>query len=85
MRVLDKILEMYPDTPALIADGLNDAIIGYEPNNEVMVYSIEKCIELLMGILNSDYKDASEYFYYNTMGAYMGEHTPIYVYTITGE
>jgi len=43
--MLERILENYPDEEFLKADGFDDAVIGYNCNNMVLIYSISKCIE----------------------------------------
>jgi len=74
-----KILcEAYPDIEFLSADGFDDAIIGI--SGEKIVYSISKCIDILMTRDDMTYEEAEEYFVFNVEGAYMGEQTPIWVY-----
>jgi hypothetical protein len=63
----------------LFADGLNDAIIGVS-SDEKVVYSINKILEILM-LDDMNYEEALDYFCFNIEGAYMGEKTPIYVWT----
>ena len=68
------------DENILLADGFDDAIIGYIERAGLPViacYDKIKCIEILAKDMN--YKDAEEYFYYNTLGAYVGEHTPCFI------
>jgi hypothetical protein len=72
--MLDKILEFYDDI--LIADGLDDAIIGIDENSMRLIYSKSKCIQILMKDMSEE--DAIEYYEYNIVGAYMGEKTPIW-------
>ncbi len=78
--MLDIILENYPDEEFLTADGFNDAIIGVDTKSMVLIYSVTKCLEILMCDMNEE--DAMEYFEYNVSGAYMGEKTPIWCYDI---
>jgi hypothetical protein len=99
MSKIKQILEHYPEEEFLLADGLDDAIIGVDGKDFRVVYGIEKSIDCLAKsmILKEDdledyekeegvtleqkkYELASEYFYYNTFGAYVGEKTPIFVY-----
>ena len=61
----------------LFADGLNEAIIGFEPNMLKVVYSRSKVIEILMKDMSEE--DAIEYAEYNTFNAYVGEKTPLWV------
>jgi hypothetical protein len=66
----------YGDGQWLIADGFNDAILGV--HNEKVVYSSNKCIEILKkGGMSED--EAIEYFEYNVLGSYVGDKTPIFV------
>jgi len=70
----------------LSADGLEDAAIGVAKNPEVdemiLVYSIEKCLEILQETNEWTLDQAMEYFDFNTLGAYAGKGTPIFVHLI---
>jgi hypothetical protein len=74
--ILDKILDMYSDQEFLLADGFDSAIIGLDHEALRLIYSENKCIEILMQ--NMDESDAVEYFEFNVVGAYVGEQTPIW-------
>ncbi len=74
--MLEAILERYSEEELLIADGFNDAIIGIDENSLRIIYSVTKCIEILMKDMSEE--DALEYFSYNVSGAYVGEKTPIW-------
>lgn len=80
--MLDIILESYPDEEFLTADGFNDAIIGVDTKSMVLIYSVFKCIEILMNNQGLSEEEAIEYFEFNVSGAYMGEKTPIWCYDI---
>jgi hypothetical protein len=74
------------DEPILIADGFDEAIIGYSDSwsgNDgrclKAVYDRKKCIEILMRDMSE--MEAEEYFEFNVAGAYVGPHTPLYVET----
>jgi glucose dehydrogenase len=75
--MLEEILENHPDETFLKADGFDEAIIGLDETSGRLIYSVTKCIECLMEQGMTD-EEASEYFYYNVSGAYMGEQTPIF-------
>jgi hypothetical protein len=75
--MLEKIIELYPDEEILSADGFNDAIIGIDVNSFRLIYSIHKCIEILEAD-GMEFEEAQEYLYFNTIGAYVGERTPIW-------
>ncbi|MEX3625137.1 hypothetical protein [Viridibacillus arvi] len=67
---------------ALFADGLDDAIIGCAQRGALTValYDANKCIEILMRDEEMTYEDASEYFDYNILGAWVGEMTPAFAW-----
>ena len=77
MNNLEITIEQYPDEEFLSADGFEAAIIGVSEGK--LVYSIQKCIVILMIRDEMSYEDAIEYFDFNVRGAYMGEKTPIWV------
>ena len=77
----DKILEYYGDTDDIVfADGLDDAIIGFDPNAWKVVYSRNECIKIM--VKDQMYEEeAIEYLEFNTFGAYIGDKTPIWAET----
>jgi len=75
--MLEKILEQFQDDEILIADGFDNAVIGIEENSMRLIYSVEKCINILMD-QGMDMTEAVEYFDFNVSGSYMGEKTPIW-------
>lgn len=79
--MLKEIVEAYPDEEILKAIGFDEAVIGISWDIEIprLVYSVDKCIEVLMKDMSHD--EAHEYFNFNVSGACMGERTPIWVYT----
>lgn len=79
-NVLQNIFDFYPDDEFLIADGFNDAVIGIDSGLDRLVYSSEKCVEILMERDGMSFDEAVEFFEYNVAGAYVGELTPIFVY-----
>ena len=66
----------------LVADGFDDAIIGtaYVNSNQVVVYSSEQCVKILIDRDNMQEEEAYEYFEFNVEGSYMGEKTPVFVW-----
>lgn len=74
--MIDEILENYPDESFLKADGFDEAIMGVEESSMRLIYSVSKCIEILMRDMSDE--DALEHFYYNVSGSYVGEKTPIW-------
>ena len=75
--MLEIIIENYQDEEILKADGFHIAVIANDTNSMRLIYSIQKCIEVLKED-GMDEIDAVEYFEYNVLGAYVGEKTPIW-------
>jgi len=78
MNNIDRIIETYPDSKFLIADDFDDAIIGVDEKSNRVIYSITKCLNILVKKDNMCYTEAYEYFEFNVSGAYVGENTPIW-------
>lgn len=78
MNKLEEILENFPEDQFLKADGFDEAVIGLCYVSQRLIYSINKCIDILVEEHEMEYEEALDYFYYNTAGAYVGEQTPIY-------
>ena len=78
MSMLDIIMEQNPEGEFLKADGLDEAIIGYDDQTGRLIYSMSKNIDIL--IINDEMteEDALEHYYYNIHGGYLGEKTPIW-------
>jgi hypothetical protein len=71
------IAEDYPEL--LTLDGFDEAILGVVERCDLLVvcYDRSKILDILMRDMNLD--EAMEYFEFNILGAYMGEHTPVYL------
>ena len=80
MDIREQLCEYFGDD-LLFADGYDDAIIGVCSGFDSgrVAYSIPKMIEIAANDLSVDYEEAVEWLEYNTFGAYVGEHTPIYI------
>ena len=67
------------DIPLLFADGFDKAIIGVAQqfNTVCVAYDRDKCIKILMK--DMDQLEAIEYFEYNVIGSYVGNHTPVFI------
>jgi hypothetical protein len=78
----EEIRDMIADAneEALLADGFEDALIGYVEvfSKVVALYDKDKCIEILMKRDKMDLAGASEFFEFNVQGAYVGERTPAF-------
>ena len=64
---------------ALLADGLDNALAGYDTKGRAIYFVTE-----ILGILETrdgmTEEEAVEFFEFNIAGAYVGEYTPIYMY-----
>ena len=76
MSNAEAIAAKYPGLTVLQADGFDDAITGYDSKAERLIYSVDKCIEILSREMTEE--EATEYFYFNVAGSYVGKHTPIF-------
>lgn len=79
-ELLENLRELNPD--ALLADGLEAALVGYTLNHHhahVAVYDYDKCVEVLVSRDGMTHEDADEFLQFNTLGAFVGEHGPLYV------
>ena len=66
---------------ALLADGLDDALIGWgmqATKMPVAIYNYDKCVEILINE-GSSQDDAIEWMEYNVTNAWYGEGTPIFM------
>jgi hypothetical protein len=92
MSVKDMTVREWLDTEeviegALIANGYDDCIIGFDPKHSTLVYDKNAIISKLAKEFASHdgadpdeaYDEAVEFFEYNIQGAYLGERTPIYI------
>ena len=80
MEIRERIAEM-GDDDSLLADGFDDAIIGICSGFDSgrVLYDIEKMICICVSEDGMSEEDATEHIYYNVIGSYMGEKTPIYM------
>ena len=70
------------DEEILTADGFDYALIGVceragQPT--IAMYDKDKCINLLIERDGMTEEEAEEYFYFNVVGAWVGEYTPCVV------
>ena len=81
-----KLLAAEINEDMLFADGFDDALVGYIERAgmpSVACYDKFKCVEILAESMS--YEDAFEYFYFNVVGAYVGENTPCFLTRTTDE
>ena len=76
----EELMQNLSDNECLLADGYESALIGISGgSNPVAVYDIDLCIKSLVEEDGIEEEDALEHFYYNTVGSYVGEKTPVFI------
>jgi hypothetical protein len=65
----------------LLADGFEDAFRGYgrQFNKVLAIYDYDKCVDILVERDGMTDQEAHEYMEFNVVGAYVGEHTPVFL------
>lgn len=76
--LLSKIVDFYPDELFIKPEGFDEAVIGVEAETLVLVYSVKKCIQILVD-KGYDYMDAVDFVEYSLKDVDFGERTPIFV------
>lgn len=70
---------------ALTCDGLDDAIVGVAvrcAQPTLVVYDVDKVINILMKRDGMDFNEAWEHFERNIEGAWVGENTPVFLHRL---
>jgi hypothetical protein len=81
MTIKEALAAANPD--ALLAEGLEAALIGYTINTHmphVAVYDAKKCVDILVERDGMTPQEADEFLEFNTYCAYVGPNGPIYIY-----
>ena len=73
----EKIEEINPD--AMLADGLDDALAGYDSRGRA-IYHIEEILGILITRDGMTEEEAQEFFDFNIECAHMGQFTPVYMW-----
>jgi len=86
MNIRKRLTKEYPDHELLFLSETeyDVAIIGVcEQFGSVLkiAYNGDKVLKILMKYSKMTFEDAYEYFNFNMVGAYMGENTPVYIWT----
>ena len=85
-EIIEELREENPE--ALLADGLEDALVGIarrcgQPS--LAVYDMRKCVDVLVKRDGMTDEEADEFLMFNSVGAWAGEHTPLWFYGGTTE
>ena len=82
--VKELIAEVNPE--ALMADGLDEAVIGIGSQHAsplVVIYDYDVCVRLFMQQNEWARDEAIEWMEHNVVCSYLGEHTPIFMKKIS--
>lgn len=79
-EVLAEVNDALDGSEARLADGFEDALIGWVQrfNATVPLYDRERCIEILMQRDGMDYDGANDFFDFNVVGSWVGDGTPAF-------
>jgi hypothetical protein len=86
MTIREMLAEVDPEI--LICDGLDSALVGWVERcskHPVACYDYDKCVAALMATSSMTEEEATEYFEFNTTGAWVGERTPVFLHDLRGE
>jgi len=60
---LTELADIFPDNEILTLEGMDEAIIGIEENNPILIYSKKKILDILCK--NMSYEESMDYYDYN--------------------
>ena len=77
----EQIQELHQDDNLIFLKGFDDAIVGtaLSQGNLVVCYSIKRMVDNLIATQGMTDAEAYEWLDFNTLFAYFGEHTPVYL------
>jgi len=85
MSIRTEIAELYEDAlfldPASTFDQCILGVVERCGGPATVCYDADMCIAALCEADGMDYDEACEFFHYNTAGSYVGENTPMFLYT----
>lgn len=76
-KIIENMFENYGDVNFIKADGFDDAVIGYEESSMRLIYSVTKCIEILIN-QGLSFTESMEHFELNVKDSYVGCKSPIW-------
>ena len=80
-QTYSKILNAYPESEFVTAPGFNEAVIGVDLDGGRLIYSVSKCIDVLVYVDNMPFEDAVEYFEEKVRASFDTENGPIWANT----
>lgn len=84
MKIYTKeIKRLMENDQTMFADGFEGAVVGitYTNGTRKAVYDVDIMVAILMQRDKMTQEDAIEYLEYNVLNTYVGEGTPIYMYS----
>jgi len=84
MGIQETLVERYDDADLLFMDGYDTAICGVVSRagqDDIVCYDLDKVIEISMHMGMSE-DSAYEHFYFNQVGAWVGDKTPCFLQRI---
>jgi hypothetical protein len=76
--LLSKIVDFYYEEVFIKPEGFDEAVIGVESETLVLVYSVKKCIQILVD-KGYDYLTAVDYVEYELKEMDFGSRTPLFI------
>lgn len=73
------------DDHMILADGFEEAFMGtanHPVDGLVAVYDAAKCIQILIDRDAMEPEDAEDFFFFNTVGTYVGPKTPMFFWPL---
>jgi hypothetical protein len=80
-KQLIHMISRHPEGEFVVAEGFDEAVVGYDPRNERLIYDRNRMVEILMKEENMNQDEAWEFLEYNVFDTYMGNETPVFIDT----
>lgn len=61
-QTLNKIINEYPEDDFEVVEGFSDAVVGVDLDSRRLIYSVSKCLDILVYEDDMIFEDALEYF-----------------------
>lgn len=61
-QTLNKIINEYPEDDFEVVEGFSDAVVGVDLDSRRLIYSVSKCLDILIYEDSMIFEDALEYF-----------------------
>jgi|Laugresu1bdmlbdd_1035124.scaffolds.fasta_scaffold44167_2 hypothetical protein len=78
MKLVDKIMTDYAGEELVFANGFDRAVLGIEMDSLRIIYSVKKCIHILMRSGDMDHHEALDFFDSKIANVDLGPKTPIW-------